>query len=621
MCGIAGYWLPPEASPASRPAPALAMLAAQMGQALKARGPDDGREWVDEAAGLALAFRRLAILDLSPAGSQPMRSATGRYMLVFNGEAYNHADLRRDLASEGAAPLWRGSSDTEVVLAAIEAWGITGAVRRIDGMFALAVWDREAKRLTLARDLFGEKPLYYGRVGDAFAFASTVAPLRRLPGFDTRLSREAVAQVLRVGCVQAPTCIYASLRALPPGRLLEVEAGRLHEPRLAAWATLGEELEAARADPWRGSMAEACDAVAAELRASVALRLRADVPVGVLLSGGIDSSLVTSLLPPGASARVFTASFPGTAQDESPHAAAVARHLGRAHTVLPVTAQDALDLVPRLADLWDEPFADSSQVPTALVMRLAAQHVRVVLTGDGGDELFAGYPWHVAARRGLWWWRQLVADLRARGWRPTPAAVRVQRNVHAIWRRLPLVPDALSAGVGTPSRPSLPPGLDRTRALQALDMLGYLPDDLLAKTDRASMGVGLEARAPLLSRAMLRLASRLPTAWMVESGRTKHLLREVLRPRVPPAIVERPKQGFSIPLEAWLAGPLRAWASDLLSPARLERQRLLDPVVVDRARQGMQAGQGASGRHLWAVLMLQAWLDSGHGPASRVEVA
>jgi asparagine synthase (glutamine-hydrolysing) len=620
MCGFAGLLVQGAPWTEGR----LRATARTMAEGVAARGPDGAGDWLDATAGVALAFRRLAVLDLTEAGDQPMRSHEGRFQIVFNGEIYDAAAVRARLEAEKRVTSWRGHSDTEVLLAAVEAWGLTVALERCDGMFALALWDSRERVLTLARDRLGEKPLYYGASGGTFLFGSQIAALRRFPGFDTTLSAEALRLYLRWGWIPAPHAVYACLHKLPAGALVRFRADSTSVPPPEPWWSLAAEIAAARADPWRGSLEDGAEAVAAALRSSVADRIVADVPVGTLLSGGVDSSCVVSALPSGAAVRIFTVGFDDAEHDESGYAREVAGALGRETTVLRVGPADALALVPRLPVLWDEPFADSSQIPTALVSALARREVTVALTGDGGDELFGGYPWHVAASRSTWWIRQWLGDLRSGDLRglPRDGASRVHRNVHTAWR----TPSPLRAHPG-PDRTlngsvvRAPTGLSRARRLMFLDACTYLPDDLLVKVDRAAMGVGLETRAPFLALSLIRLAWRLPDAHLFQNGTGKHVLRRVLARRLPPSLVDRPKRGFSIPLDAWLRGPLREWATALLDPERLRRQGLLDADVVDRVWREHVSGVALQGRRLWAVLMLQAWLDAPAGPGAHAEVA
>lgn len=644
MCGVAGAW---------QPGADMEVLGAQaraMAAAIAHRGPDDAGTWVDAAAGLALGHRRLSILDLSAAGHQPMLSACGRWVIVFNGEIYNHQELRAQLQAAAAAPAWRGHSDTETLLAAIAHWGLEQTLRRCTGMFALALWDRERRVLALARDRLGEKPLYYGWQGATFLFGSELKALRAHPAFVGGIDRGALALLLRYNYVPAPYSIHPGIRKLPPGTWLELDAGT-RDPAPRAYWSLREVAERGMAAPFEGSDAEAVDALAATLGGAVAGQRVADVPLGALLSGGIDSTLITALMQAQSPqpVRTFTIGFEEKAYDEADHARAVAAHLGTAHTELRLTAEDARALIPRMPQVYDEPFADSSQLPTCLVMQLARRHVTVALSGDGGDELFGGYNRYLLGPRV---WRRMApvpAPLRRmaggllqalpahaidQGWRRlgTPLGIAQPgakchrigarlRHVHGLddlhvelqaeWR------DRNPAGEPHPvlldQRDQWPRLSDPVARMMALDALTYLPDDILVKVDRAAMAVSLETRAPFLDHAVVELAWRLPLAMKLRGGRGKWILRQLLERHVPRALTERPKMGFGIPLDAWLRGPLRGWADDLLDPARLRRQGLLDPAPVQQVWQAHRRGQGQYGYRLWSVLMFQAWLDAQEG--------
>lgn len=644
MCGIAGF----IAAPLLGDADALHIRARAMADAIFHRGPDDGDVWVDAAARVALAHRRLSILDLSPAGHQPMQSACGRYVVGYNGEIYNWAELRSELEAAGKAPAWRGHSDTEVLLAGIAAWGIEATLRRARGMFALALWDRAEKTLTLARDRIGEKPLYYGHVGDDFAFGSELKALRALPAarFDT--DPGALALMLRYGYVPAPYSIYRGICKLPPGTLLRVTAdGRFGEPepwwRFAAVAHEGAANRRAVGD------GEAVDALEAVLGAAIGEQMVADVPLGALLSGGLDSSTVVALMQARSTrpVRTFTIGFAEGDYDEGAHAKAVARYLGTEHTELHVTPEQARDIIPRLPEIYDEPFADSSQIPTALVCALTRQHVTVCLSGDAGDELFAGY------NRYFWatsLWRRLgrvppglrralaggLSAVPAGSWNGVfgalgplmPARLRVSnpgdklhklaevigapspealyRELVSQWRGpLPLrgatEPPTLVAD--SARWPALPGFAER---MMAVDTLSYLPDDILVKVDRAAMAASLETRVPFLDARVIDFAWRLPFQQKVRDGQGKWLLRQLLYRHVPRELVERPKQGFGVPIEHWLRGPLRDWAEDLLSPEALAADGLLDPAPVRAMWQRHLSGRNVQ-YGLWNVLMYQAW--------------
>jgi asparagine synthase (glutamine-hydrolysing) len=650
MCGLTGFL----AAGATWPREAVE-VARRMADTLVHRGPDDAGVWTDEAAGVALAHRRLAVLDLSPAGHQPMASGGGRYLIVYNGEIYNHLELRVELEECGAAPAWRGRSDTETLLAAVEAWGLEATLGRAVGMFALALWDRQARTLTLARDRLGEKPLYYGWVGAALLFGSELKALRVFPGFAGRIERRALALYLRHNVVPAPWSIYEDVWKLPPGCLVEfVPGGPAGGPgTVRAYWSARSAAERGLAEPFAGNEAEATDELERLLARSIAGQRLADVPLGALLSGGIDSSTVTALMQAQSSrpVKTYTIGFHEQGYDEAAHAKQVARHLGTEHTEWYVTPRDALDTVPRLPELYDEPFADSSQIPTHLVCTLARREVTVALTGDGGDELFGGYNRYSLAEM-LWrgmrplpvWLRRALAAL-ATGPAPQtwnrvcaatgallPARLRVTlpgdkihkaagllaaRRAEDVYLRLVSHwddPAGLVSGVTEPRTPVTDPdlwlgGADLARRMMYLDTITYLPDDILAKVDRAAMAVSLETRVPLLDHRVLEFAWRLPRSMKLRDGEGKWLLRRLLHRYVPRELVERPKMGFGVPIDAWLRGPLRAWAEDLLAADRLRRDGELDPAPV-RARWAEHlSGQRNWAYPLWDVLMFAAWRE------------
>lgn len=645
MCGIVGFWNPA----ADQPAAQLNELALRMAQAMAHRGPDDAGAWADEQAGLVLGHRRLAIVDLSPAGHQPMVSADGRWVIAFNGEIYNHQDLRAELDAAGLAGSWRGHSDTETLLAGFASWGVQQTLGRSKGMFALALWDRAEHTLVLARDRLGEKPLYYGWQGGSFMFASELKALKPHPDFQRRIDRTALSLLMRHNYVPAPYSIYEGLHKLPPGTWLTLKAGQRETAPQPYWS-----LEAAAQHgvqhPFEGSESEAMDRLQQLLINAVQGQMMADVPLGALLSGGLDSSLVTALMQSGSSkpVRTFTIGFEEQDYDETAHARAVARHLGTEHTELRLSGQDALNLMPRMASIYDEPFADSSQLPTCLVMQLARQHVTVALSGDGGDEFFGGYNRYLHAPRV---WRRFghlprpLRQLAAAGLTSLPSALlnrltaplgrwtgitQAGDKAHKLGVRLrglrslddlylSLVSEwtnvgELVSGAGAGQhllgqRQDWPRLADPVARMMALDALSYLPDDILVKVDRAAMAVSMETRAPFLDREVVEFAWSLPMEMKIRNGQGKWLLRRLLERHVPRALMERPKMGFGIPRDEWLRGPLREWAEDLLDPGRLRREGLLDAAPIHAAWQAHVTGRASCGYRLWSVLMFQAWLE------------
>ncbi|WP_461210625.1 asparagine synthase (glutamine-hydrolyzing) [Desulfocurvus sp. DL9XJH121] len=652
MCGIAGFWGP------ARPADDFPGILGAMNQAMPWRGPDARGTYADSEAGLGLAHVRLSILDLSPAGAQPMATADGRFVLAYNGEAYDYMDLRADLDARGLAPEdgWRGHSDTEVILQGARTLGLEATLERLRGMFALALWDRDRRTLTLARDRLGIKPLYYGFAGPTLLFGSTLAPLKRHPDWRGGVDRGALRQYLRTLYVPEPWTIHENLRKLEPGAVLtvaerDIAARTLPEP--ARWWSVNQAVERALAAPFTGDEAQAEDELERLLTEAVALRTVSDVPLGAFLSGGIDSSTVAALLQKVSSGPVktFTIGFAEAGYDEAAHAEAVARHLGTDHTTLRLTPRDALDVIPLIPRFYDEPFADASQIPTYLVSRLAREQVTVALSGDGGDELFGGYNryllapriWNRAGRLPLGLRRALARALGDGAVRvlsmayaaasrllprekrqlifrdklqklaaSLPAATREEffHNLASYWVR----PGELVSGGEERATRFNDPGSwpafgDYERWMMAMDMQTYLPGDVLTKVDRASMAVSLEARVPLIDHKVAEFALSLPLAMKIKNGRGKHLLRRVLARHVPEALVDRPKQGFGIPIDAWLRGPLKDWARDLLAEDRLRRQGYLTPGPVQKRLRDHLAGRSNGQYHLWGLLMFQAWLE------------
>jgi len=648
MCGITGFLNISENIDRA----SFQSTIERMMEPLRHRGPDDSGEWVDARSGIALGFRRLAILDLSPAGHQPMLSADDRYVIVFNGEVYNFDQLRNQLASLGHT--FRGHSDTEIMLASICQWGIQEAVQRFNGMFAFALWDRGEHRLSLVRDRLGIKPLYYGWSGNIFLFGSELKALKAHPAFQAEIDRDALALYLRHNYIPAPYTIYAGFRKLLPGTILTLAGNQPGEyPDPVPYWSARQVAESGVARPFEGSDQDAVGELDALLRESVRERMIADVPLGAFLSGGIDSSAVVALMQVQSSRPVqtFTIGFHEAGYDEADHAREVARRLGTDHTEFYVTPQEAQAVIPRLPTLFDEPFADSSQIPTFLVSELARRHVTVSLSGDGGDELFGGYNRYSWARK-IW---------KATGWMPgafrTFGSAALRRTPPAAWdallsnRLIPprwrisepgekirkiaeifsadspeaiylnLVshwkdPAAVVRGAAEPAtlltcRDAWARLPDYTSWMMYMDLVAYLPDDILVKVDRASMGVSLESRLPYLDdHRVVEFAWRLPLRMKIRKGQGKWLLRQVLYQYVPSWMVERPKKGFGVPIDSWLKGPLRGWVEALLDERRLKDESFFNPEPIRQKWQEHLAGKHNWQYYLWDVLMFQAWLET-----------
>lgn len=641
MCGIAGFWT-------SRP---MGMQRARevanaMGLRIKHRGPDAWREWVDDDGAVALAHRRLSIVDLSSAGSQPMRSASGRFELVYNGEIYNHAELRTQLPSQE----WRGHSDTETLLAAIEHWGFEGALRKSIGMFAIAMWDRKLRQLTLARDRMGEKPLHYGVVRGSVIFASELKALRAYPDFEPEVNRGAASLMLRHCYVPAPHTIFTGVFKLPPGTFA-VFSSSTDLPEPVSYWSLRDVAESGLATRFGGSEVEAIDAVEQQIESAIAIQREADVPLGAFLSGGVDSSLIVALMQKQSRDRVrtFTIGFDEPRFNEAEHAKRVAQHLGTDHTEMYVSGKDALDLVPILPTLYCEPFSDASQLPTILVSRIARRHVTVALSGDAGDELYGGYTrygvvgeaWRNARARRSWFGRSQLAffsTLRASTKPVSHTHSSIARLDEFARKQISLLrckdsgdyyriqvarnnyPDDLIGGAIEPLSPianvSDHPNFSQfDEQMMYLDQVSYLPDDILCKVDRAAMSAGLETRVPLLDHRVVAQAWSLPLEMKRRDGVGKWILRQILDRYVPRNLIDRPKVGFSVPLNEWLAGPLRPWAEDLLEPRRLREGGLLKTEVVRRLWDDQVSGRRQRPFQVWDILMLQAWLQNQHIPS------
>jgi asparagine synthase (glutamine-hydrolysing) len=650
MCGFTGFL---HAAPTAS-AESLAVIARSMADTLTHRGPDDSGTWVDAAAGVAFGHRRLSIIDLSRHGHQPMTSHSGRYVIAYNGELYNFQDVRREL--EGRGHGFAGHSDTEVLLSAVDQWGLENALQRFVGMFAFSLWDRRERQLHLVRDRIGEKPLYYGWQNGVFLFGSELKALRSHPCWRAEIDREALTLYLRFGYVPAPHSIFAGIHKLPPGTVLTIADANTHSyPEPEPYWSLRESAAAASHDHFMGDERQAVAELEELLRTAVGQQMIADVPLGAFLSGGIDSSTIVALMQAQSSqpVRTFTIGFHETGYDEAGHARAVARHLGTDHTELYVTPREAMEVVPLLPRMYDEPFADSSQIPTFLVSQLARQHVTVSLSGDGGDELFGGYTRYSVGPR---LWRHVgilpqpvrraagsMLDLvGARRWNAVAARAdrlfgsgtapaRLGEKVSKLAAVLrssdggpgPLYKSLVSATrapaelvVGGHEPATLIDGSGESpdvgglaQTMMYLDALTYLPDDILAKVDRASMACSLESRAPFLDHRVVEFAWRLPLHMRVRAGASKWILRQVLYRHVPPRLVERPKSGFSIPIGGWLRGPLRDWAEALMSESRLRDEGFLHGAAVRRVWDEHQGGRYDWELVLWGVLMFQAWLE------------
>ena len=651
MCGIAGF-VDGNWSPGVGIKGTLARMAASIAH----RGPDYHDIWLEEESRVAFAHNRLAIVDLSPAGNQPMRSHNGRFIVIYNGEVYNSQQIRDELAGVGFSCHWRGHSDTETLLAAIETWGVRGALERATGMFALALWDRAERTLVLARDRFGEKPLYYGRQegkGTPFLFSSELKAFAEHPQFRADVERQALTLLLRYNYIPAPFSIYRGIWKLPPGTFLTLRSATT-EPKIEEYWSGAAVAEAGTADPLQLCDEDAVEQLEGLLETAICRQMVADVPLGAFLSGGVDSSAVVALMQKLSSrpVKTFTIGFHEKNYNEAKHAKAVAAHLGTEHTEFYVTAAEARDVIPQLPQIYDEPFADASQIPTHLVSTLAREHVKVSLSGDGGDEMFGGYnrylftselwrlisavpkPLRAAAARAL-------TALPATAWNKLgnatrgilPKVLRVDRLGDKLHKGAPLLQSNsiadLYAGmlslwrspasvvIGTTEPPSqatglTPPlkGLGEIERMMALDMLSYLSDDILVKVDRAAMAVSLETRVPYLDHHVVEFAWRLPLGLKIRNGETKWILRQLLYRHVPKELIERPKMGFGIPLGAWLRGPLRDWAEALLDERRLRAEGYFRPEPIRRLWEGHLQGIFEEEYRLWGVLMFQSWLES-----------
>lgn len=639
MCGISGILnLSPRANGS------LERAATTMNNSLYHRGPDDNGLWVDEATGLAFAHRRLSIVDLSPAGHQPMISSDGRFVMVYNGEVYNHEDIRPELTARGV--VFRGHSDTEVILEAFSALGIEATVKRLVGMFAIALWDRRERTLTLIRDRIGIKPLYWAKFGSLFLFGSELKALLAHNDWFPQIDRSALAAYMRHNYIPAPHSVFKGVMKLEPGSILTLRWE--DQPVITKYWDARAVVRAGVANPLLISDHEILEQLETLLIDAVHRRMVADVPVGAFLSGGIDSSLVVALMQAANAGpvRTYTIGFDIPDYDEAKHAAAVAHHLNTEHTELILTSNQALEVIPNLPDYYDEPFADSSQIPTYLVSAMTRQHVTVALSGDGGDELFGGYNRYQLAQN---YWRTLsslplsarhvfalgIRSLSPKQWtnlfnflptslRPPMAGDKMHKLASvleleepgALYRRLcsHWEPDSVMLHAEEPKGALWDATIahefpDLLGRMQFLDLITYLPDDILTKVDRASMAASLEARVPLIDHRLVEFSWRLPRSKLIREGLSKWPLRQILYKHVPAKLIERPKMGFGIPLGEWLRGPLREWSENLLSHKRLHEEGYFNPTIVRRAWTEHLSGERNWQYPLWNVLMFEAWLD------------
>jgi len=652
MCGLSGFLAATALHDRSR----QQTLLKRMTDTISHRGPDDAGYWCDGESGIALGHRRLSIIDLSPAGHQPMHAASNRYVIVFNGEIYNHLQMRAQLEACASAPDWRGRSDTETLLAGFDAWGIQGTIERAVGMFAFAVWDRQTATLTLGRDRIGEKPLYYGWQGRGnravFLFGSELKALRAHPEFEATVDRDALCLQMRYSYIPAPYSIYRGVAKLPPGCLLSVSA-RAREPKLTTYWSAARQITAGVAAPFDGGAQQAVKALETLLERAVRDQMIADVPLGAFLSGGVDSSTVVALMQAQSMrpVKTFSIGFHEEGYNEAEYAKAVASHLGTEHTELYVHAGQAQSVIPSLQSVYDEPFSDSSQLPTILVSRLARQHVTVSLSGDAGDELFCGYNRYQLAAK-LWNTvnaaplplRRLAASgirkvpidswnaLARKSSRYLPRSMRFANTGDKLHKGAEVLSsatmdelylglvshwdDPASLVIGGAEPPvllkggtSAMPGLNGIGRMMALDLLTYLPDDILTKVDRAAMSVSLETRIPFLDHRVVEFAWQLPQSMKLCQGVSKWALRQVLYKYVPPALIERPKMGFGVPIDSWLRGPLRDWAETLLDESRLRSEGYFAPAPLRQKWHEHLSGRRNWQYHLWDVLMFQSWLE------------
>lgn len=652
MCGIAGYL----GRPSAHTSQSAATVLAKMGEAIRSRGPDDRGEWYDLEAGIGLCHRRLSIVDLSAAGHQPMASTCGRYVLIFNGEIYNHVRLRKQLEAENGISGWRGHSDTETLLAGFVCNGVIATLQSAEGMFAFALWDRELRVLTLGRDRLGEKPLYYGWQQGVFLFGSELKALRQHPDFVGGIDKSALTLYLRHNYVPAPYSIHPGISKLMPGSVLTLSL-QAREPDITEYWTVGDVVQGRQS--YSKPPTDAVTELDGLLKSVIADQLVADVPLGAFLSGGVDSSAIVALMQQVSPTPVktFSIGFQEDLFDEAPHAKAIAQHLGTEHQELYVSSTQAMAVIPKLPQMYDEPFADSSQIPTFLVAQLARNDVAVALSGDGGDEVFCGYNRYLIADRG--WNRMRVVPESARRWIGksitaippgtwdailTPTSILMtQKHKHQnmgdklhkfagildsssldeLYYRLislvqnpaMLVPDSVEpAGIWDLIKSFR--GVDGISKMMALDLATYLPDDNLVKVDRAAMANSLETRVPILNHRVVEFAWSLPLDYKLRNGTTKWILREVLYRYVPRTLIERPKMGFGVPIEVWLRGPLKEWAEEILFDPIVQHDCGLDMMTVRKIWSEHISMRRNWHHSLWGILMFLAWFRHQNEKAS-----
>lgn len=646
MCGLAGVL-------STNNIPTTSVLSA-MTNAIHHRGPDDHGAWIDSTAGIGLAHARLAIVDLSPAGHQPMKSLSGRFVIAFNGEIYNHLELRAELETNNPGIRWNGHSDTETLLAGFDYWGIHETIKRSVGMFAITIWDKEENNLTLCRDRLGEKPLYYGWQDDIFFFGSELKALTAHPSFNFQINRDAIALFLRHSCIPAPHSIYKNIYKLMPGSLVTVSIANPN-PAIEYYWSASQVAKNGISNPLSENEKANVDALEKTLLGAIKLQMAADVPLGAFLSGGIDSSTVVALMQAQSDrpVKTFSIGFHEEQYNEAHYAKAVADHLSTEHTEFYATPEDALEVIPKLAELYDEPFADVSQIPTYLVSKLARQHVTVSLSGDAGDELFCGYNRYLLTNK-IWrylgkmplWIRNIISAcilffspstinaiagpicrLLPKKYKSLSnqlgdklhksANVIKAKNSADLYRRLiSIIQDPENYALGSSESATSPPYIDNElhsnngiEQMMLTDILGYLPNDILTKVDRAAMGVSLETRVPFLDHRVVEFAWRIPMKYKLHNGEGKWILKQILFKYVPQNLIERPKMGFGVPIDSWLRGPLRDWADALLNAERLSSEGFLKPDAVQRLWREHLSGQRNWQYQLWNILMLQLWLE------------